>query len=110
MNHQPGCPRGQSAGSPLKSACFFCPASKAHEIDWLDDTHPDLADRIIAIEAAAAPNNTKVEGLWRKAVKGSRGAVPRPGSMTEYIEARRRRLAVIQPPAEHGTCETCPGA
>ena len=28
------------------------------------------------------------EGLWRKAVKGCRGATPRPGSMTEYIRAK----------------------
>ena len=28
------------------------------------------------------------EGLWRKAVKGHRGATPRPGSMTEYIRQK----------------------
>jgi hypothetical protein len=55
--------------------------------------------------------STKVEGLWRKAVKGSRGATPRPGSMTEYIETRRRRrLPLVETAHEHGTCETCPGA
>jgi len=25
------------------------------------------------------------EGLWRRAVKGCRGAVPKPGSITEYV-------------------------
>ena len=28
-----------------------------------------------------------IEGLWRKPVKGMRGATPRPGSMTEYIRS-----------------------
>ena len=27
---------------PMKSACFFCPASKKHEILWLREHHPDL--------------------------------------------------------------------
>ena len=28
------------------------------------------------------------EGFWRRAVKGCRGATPKPGSMTEYIRQR----------------------
>ena len=28
------------------------------------------------------------EGIWRKRVKGTRGATPRPGSMTEYIREK----------------------
>jgi hypothetical protein len=36
------------------------------------------------------------EGLWRRSVKGCRGAIPRPGSMTEYIREegcfRQRKL------------------
>lgn len=27
---------------PLKSACWYCPASKKHEIEWLAENHPDL--------------------------------------------------------------------
>jgi hypothetical protein len=34
-----------------------------------------------------------VEGLWRQAVKGARGATPRPGSMTEFI----RQEALLDP-------------
>lgn len=64
---------------PPKSACFFCPASKPHEIEAIVRDHPDLAERICAMEAAAAPKLIKVEGLWRKATK------KRPGSMTEFI-------------------------
>ena len=26
----------------MKSACFFCPASKKHELAWLQEHHPDL--------------------------------------------------------------------
>ena len=28
------------------------------------------------------------EGIWRKRIKGMRGATPRPGSMTEYIREK----------------------
>lgn len=38
---------------PVKSACFFCPASKRSEIIWLRDTHPQLFARALAIEAGA---------------------------------------------------------
>lgn len=69
---------------PMKSACFFCPASKPAEIDWLVAEHPDLADRIVAMERIAAPNLTKIEGLWRRATK------KRPGSMSAYIQEKRK--------------------
>ena len=36
---------------PVKSACFFCPASKKHEIIWLRDNHPDYFARALEIEA-----------------------------------------------------------
>jgi hypothetical protein len=35
---------------PLKSACFFCPASKKWELYWLAARHPDLFLRAIALE------------------------------------------------------------
>jgi hypothetical protein len=50
---------------PVKSACFFCPASKKHEIVQLRADHPDLLDRALAIEANAQPNLTSVVGLGR---------------------------------------------
>ena len=37
------------------------------------------------MEARAKPRLTTTEGLWRKAVKGCRGATPHPGSMTQFI-------------------------
>jgi hypothetical protein len=80
-----------AAGLPLprKSACWFCPATKPHELATLVDRHPDLADRIIAMEAAAAPHLTSIEGLWRKGCKGTRGSVAKPGSMSVFIRERR---------------------
>jgi hypothetical protein len=75
---------------PPKSACFFCPATKPAELADLVDRHPDLADRIIAMETMAKPHLTAIQGLWRNGCKGTRGAEVRPGSMTEFIEARRR--------------------
>ena len=50
---------------PVKSACFFCPASKKHEILWLRDHHPQLLDRALALEENAKPNLTSVKGLGR---------------------------------------------
>ena len=38
---------------PPKSACFFCPASKFEEIEWLAKEHPDLFDRAVAMERGA---------------------------------------------------------
>jgi hypothetical protein len=50
---------------PMKSACFYCPASKRQEVLWLRDRHPDLLERALAIERNAAPNLTSVRGLGR---------------------------------------------
>ena len=50
---------------PIKSSCFFCPSSKKSEILWLRREHPDLFDRAVAIEQAAAPNSSAVKGLGR---------------------------------------------
>src|SRR5205823_324723 len=50
---------------PIKSACFYCPASKKHEIDWLQAHHPDLLKRALAIERNAQGNLTSVKGLGR---------------------------------------------
>ncbi len=70
---------------PVKSACFFCPSTKPEELRQLAADHPELAERIIAIEAAAAPRLTKIEGLWRKGTKGTRGGEKKPGSMTVFL-------------------------
>jgi hypothetical protein len=57
----------QAAGLPvpMKSACFFCPASKRQEILWLREHHPDLLQRALAMESNAHPNLTSVKGLGR---------------------------------------------
>lgn len=38
---------------PIKSACFFCPASKVHELYWLAAMHPDLLERALLLERNA---------------------------------------------------------
>lgn len=38
---------------PIKSACFFCPASKAWELYWLAAKHPELFERALAMERGA---------------------------------------------------------
>ena len=72
------------AGLPLptKSACYFCPVTKPHELHRRSVVQ---LRRIVLMEARAKPRLRTVQGLWRTAVKGCRGAQARPGSMTEYI-------------------------
>jgi len=46
----------QSLGAgmvPIKSACFFCPASKIWELFWLAAHHPDLLERALLLERNA---------------------------------------------------------
>ena len=38
---------------PIKSACFFCPASKHWELFWLAAEHPDLLERALMLERRA---------------------------------------------------------
>lgn len=38
---------------PIKSACFFCPASKHWELYWLAAYHPDLLERALVLERTA---------------------------------------------------------
>jgi hypothetical protein len=50
---------------PIKSSCFFCPASKKQEIVWLQQHHPDLLERALAIERNARDGLISVKGLGR---------------------------------------------
>ncbi len=50
---------------PLKSSCFFCPASKKKEILWLQEQHPELLERALTIERNAQEKLTSVKGLGR---------------------------------------------
>ena len=50
---------------PVNSSCFFCPASKKHEIVWLEEHHPELLERALAIERNALSGLTAVKGLGR---------------------------------------------
>lgn len=38
---------------PIKSACFFCPASKHWELFWLAANHPDLLEKALDLERKA---------------------------------------------------------
>jgi hypothetical protein len=51
---------------PVKSACWFCPASTKREVLELADKHPELMARALAMEQNAAPNLQTVKGLGRK--------------------------------------------
>jgi hypothetical protein len=85
----------RKAGLPVppKSACYFCPATRPHELIALTRKHPDLADRIITMERTAQANVVHplrtTGGLWRKEVKGMRESVAHPASMADFIEDLR---------------------
>ncbi len=82
---------------PIKSACFFCAASKTFEIDALE---PMLLRRIVLLETHARPKLKTIDGLWRSPIKGMRGATPRPGSMVQYIRDKNllpeKQIAAIE--------------
>lgn len=50
-------------GPVPKSACFFCPSTKKHEIRALQRQHPDLLERALMMERRARPRLTGIEGL-----------------------------------------------
>lgn len=59
---------GAGLPTPMKSACYFCPASKKSEIIWLRDTHPVLFGRALAMERRARDGKhglDTVKGLGR---------------------------------------------
>lgn len=91
---------------PRKSSCVFCPASKPWEIAELVRDWPHLADQIVELEDEAQPNLHVIEGLWGRSVKGTRGAIPRPGSMALFIRALREdpdmlhRYLALAPPLQ----------
>ena len=52
---------------PIKSACFFCPAARKHELDWLCTKHPEMAWRGAVMEHRArwGKHGLSVTGLGR---------------------------------------------
>lgn len=77
----------KAAGMPVptKSSCWFCPAVKPEELRAIVKDNPDIARRIIRMEATASPKLTKIRGLWTRDTQGKRGATKKPGLMTEWI-------------------------
>jgi 3'-phosphoadenosine 5'-phosphosulfate sulfotransferase (PAPS reductase)/FAD synthetase len=74
---------------PLKSACFFCPATQPVELVWLAYKHPDLFRRAIELEDNARPGFTAIQGLWRNGTK------EKPGSWRVFAE--REGLITARP-------------
>lgn len=62
---------------PVKSACFFCPASKAWELWWLAARHPDLLERALHLERAALTgrhsrfDEVEFGASWEALVRGA---------------------------------------
>jgi|SRR5215831_11810233 len=67
---------------PVKSACWFCPASKRSEVEWLAAFHPELAREAIDMERHAIEGGFKRKGLgisW---------------SWAEHLDAQASKLLV----------------
>jgi len=69
----------ERAGLPTcgKSACWFCPAAKKHEVLALAKDRPELFARAVAMERNAKPRLTATKGLgrgfsWEELVAGDR--------------------------------------
>jgi hypothetical protein len=51
---------------PVKSACWFCPAMKKAEVDWLHANHPELTAKAVEMEERAQARGLKsIKGLGR---------------------------------------------
>lgn len=51
--------------TPMKSACYFCPSSKKHEIIWLAENHPDLFAKAVAMEENAKAYHAERGGVTK---------------------------------------------
>lgn len=62
---------------PIKSACFYCPASKAWELFWLAAHHPDLMERALHLERTALTgrhsrfDEAEFGDTWEELVRGA---------------------------------------
>lgn len=62
---------------PIKSACFFCPASKAWELFWLAAHHPELMEKALHMERVALTGRhsrfdmVEFDDTWEDRVKGA---------------------------------------
>jgi hypothetical protein len=74
---------------PGKSSCFFCPAMRPREILSLKQCHPDLLERALAIERAAAPH-----------CKGSIIGLGRDWKWEDLIDADERQQKLFRQPIE----------
>lgn len=74
---------------PPKSACFFCPSSKNHEIEELARYHPDLMRRALVMERTAMDASTESGKLGT--IKG----LGRCFNWGEFLEKRKIGLPVL---------------
>ncbi|WP_434598576.1 hypothetical protein M1D58_27355 (plasmid) [Pseudomonas sp. R4-76] len=64
---------------PIKSACFFCPASKQWELYWLAANHPDLLERALVLERNALTgkhsrfDEVRFGASWEELVRDATG-------------------------------------
>jgi hypothetical protein len=88
---------------PLKSACFFCPASQPWELYWLAGTHPELFLRAVEMEDRAREGKHglhEVKGFWGRDVEPT---AKRPEGKTGSWRVWAERKGIL-----HGTAVVMP--
>lgn len=82
---------------PIKSACFFCPASKVWELYWLAAHHPDQLERALILERNALTGRhsrfdaVEFGGSWDDLVRTADRGACRPASRRRQRARRARR-------------------
>lgn len=62
---------------PVKSACYYCPASKLHELYWLAAHHPELLEQSLHMERVALTgrhsrfDEVEFGASWEELVRGA---------------------------------------
>jgi hypothetical protein len=95
--------RAEGLPVPVKSACFFCPASQPWELYWLAAVHPELFVRAVVMEDTARAGRhglTKIAGLWgRDSAPTKRKPEGHTGSWRRWAENKGilRGTEVVMP-------------
>lgn len=93
----------ESVGLPVpqKSACYCCPSSKPHEVEWLAVNEPAHLLRGLVIEARALPELTTIKGLGGREFRWRDLPCAQP-----FVEAADRIAAELPPPERDRNAQT----
>ena len=105
--------REEGLEQPLKSACFFCPASKKWEVLWLAGRHPELFLRAVKMEDTARNGKngfTSIKGLgrnWSWREFGETEGFLEGTTVTMPAAELLAKAAALKPAYEANDCGSC---